>query len=251
MQDHPVALQTVATLPDHIADILVKRVGKRHMQDKALVEEGEGPDALCAIDGLVRHDKVSRLDLFGERARRGKGNDGPHAQFPQRGDVGSHGDLRRVVFVVDAVARHKRNGDRLPRRRRGVLEDRDRRRRLAPWRVDVYHRDLGEVLQRVESCPSDHGDVHRVCSSRIAKWVSKEGIKQIPPRLIDGKRTNLDMYLEAVFPPFRCYKSHRRRQVDGPQIWWWFKTLRSTAYASWNINLISDFLTFNQVLDVT
>jgi hypothetical protein len=167
MQDDTLAFKAMATLPDHIPDILVEGVREGDVQDEAILEEREGTDSFGTIDGLVRDDEITRLDFLGQRTRRRKRNDRSNPQFPQSGDVCSHGDLGRVVLVVDAVASEKRDGDRLARRGRWVFENRDRRRWLAPWRVDVDDRRFGEMLQRVESCPSYHCNVHGIFSYNI------------------------------------------------------------------------------------
>lgn len=164
MQDDTLAFKAMPTLPDHIPDILVEWIREGDMQHEAILEERKGTDSFSPIDRLIWDDEITRLDFLGQRTRRGKCNDRSHTQFPQSSDVCSHGDLGRVVLVVDAVAGEECDGDRLARRWRRVFENRDRRRWLAPWRVYVDDRRLGEILQGVEPSPSYHGNMHGIFS---------------------------------------------------------------------------------------
>lgn len=159
MQHHPFTLEAVSTLPHDVADTLVERIRKRHMDHEPILEEGVRSDPLGAVDDLIRHHEVAGLDLLGETARGAERDDTPNAEFPQGGDVGAHGDLRRVEFVVRAVAREKGHGDRFAGRGRRVFEDRDGRRRRAPGCVDVQDGRFVEVWEVVETSAADHGDV--------------------------------------------------------------------------------------------
>lgn len=162
MQHHALALKTMATLPHHVAHLLIKRIRKGDMTHEPTLEERERPHALRAIDNLVRNDKIPRLDLLGQTPSRRERNDAPDANLPQRGDVRAHGDFGRVVLVVDAVAREEGDRDGLAGCRGGMFQDGDGRGRRAPWCVDVEHGRQFEVFERVESRAADHGDVHGV-----------------------------------------------------------------------------------------
>jgi hypothetical protein len=115
------------------------------VSDHALLEEGEGPDALCAVDDLVGDDEVARADLLLQRADGGEGDDGAHADVSQRRDVGLVLDLMRREFVVETVARQEGDGHVLAGACVRVLENADGRRRLAPWRVDIERRSKREA----------------------------------------------------------------------------------------------------------
>lgn len=75
MQHHPVTLQRMPTGTHDLGDTLIERIAKGNMGDDAALEEGKGPHALRAIDDLVRHDEIPRLDLLLQGAH---GREGDH-----------------------------------------------------------------------------------------------------------------------------------------------------------------------------
>lgn len=158
VQDDTVALEALRTALDDIGQLGVKRIREADVADEPLLEEGEGPDALGAVDGLVRHDKVHGLDLLPQRADGGEGDDGAHADVAQGGDVGAVGHLVRRELVVDAVARDE--GDEVA----AVLEDLHRRRREAPGRLRVERGDGDEALELAQARAADDADVDGLCS---------------------------------------------------------------------------------------
>lgn len=166
MQPHPIALETVATTSHHIADLLVKGVGKWDMQHKPVFEEGMWPDALGAIDGLIGDHEVAGLDLLREGACGGEGNDAAHADVAEGSDVGARRHLRRVELVMGAVAREEGDRDRVARRGRRVFEDGDRRRRRSPRCRDGEDCCKAEIREVVETCAAYHANVDGACATK-------------------------------------------------------------------------------------
>ena len=74
------------------------------MSHHTLLEECEGPYALCAVNNLVWDYEVARSDLFLERADGREGDDGAYTNVSQRSDIGLILDLVRRVFMVEAVS---------------------------------------------------------------------------------------------------------------------------------------------------
>lgn len=95
------------------------------MAHHAALEESERPDALGAVDDLIRHHEIPGLDRLLQAAYGRESDDGADADRAERGDVCAGGDLVRCEFVVQAMAGEERDGDGLSRRRRGVVEDGD------------------------------------------------------------------------------------------------------------------------------
>ena len=162
MQHDALALHTGSAAADDLGDPLVVGVAEGDVADQAALEEGEGPDALGAVDDLVRDDEVHGLDVLLQGADGREGHDAPHADVAQGGDVGARGDLVRRVLVAGAVPRQERHG------RPCVLQDHDRRRREPPRRLRVHSRDRREPVELVQPRPADDGDVHRTCCGRVA-----------------------------------------------------------------------------------
>jgi hypothetical protein len=149
----------------------VEGVAEADVADHAALEEGKGPDALCAVDGLVGHHEVARAHVLLQRADGGEGDDGADADAPQRGHVGAVPDLMRGELVVQAVAREEGHGHGLARRGRGMVQDGDGRRRLAPRRVDLERGGEGEAGQRLDARAADDGNVDGRCgrSGRVLR----------------------------------------------------------------------------------
>lgn len=114
MQAHILALETVSEFPNYLAQIVVKGIREPNMADHALLEESEWPDALGAVNDLVRHDKVPRLDRLLQTAYSGEGNDSADTDGAESRDVGAGGNLMRCEFVVQAMAGEESDRDRLP-----------------------------------------------------------------------------------------------------------------------------------------
>lgn len=110
MQDHTFTLKTVPTPPHDIANLLIKGIRERHVQDEPALEESKRPNTLGPVNDLVRHHEVARLDLLGQTSRGAEGDDAPDTEFAEGRDVGARGDFGRIVLVVHAVPRQK--GDR-------------------------------------------------------------------------------------------------------------------------------------------
>lgn len=162
VQSRPLALHGASAGLDHGGQLGIEGVGEADMADEALLEEGEGADALCAVDNLVGDDKVHGLDVLLEGADGAEGDDAAHADVPQGRDVGARGDLMGRELVVGAVPRKEGDGHAV------VLEDLDRGRGVAPWRQGV---DLGDghvAIDLGEAGAAYDGDVDRSCGGRIS-----------------------------------------------------------------------------------
>lgn len=155
MQRHTVALHGGGALLDDIDNLAVKWVAKGDVADEAALEEGEGADALGAVDDLVGDHKVHGLDLLLEGADGAEGDDAAHANVPQGGDVGAGGHLVRRELVVGAVTGEEGDRDAI------VLEDEDRGRGLSPGRLGVQLGDRRVAIDLVEASTADDGDMDR------------------------------------------------------------------------------------------
>jgi hypothetical protein len=154
------ALHVGAALGDDLGEALIKGVGKADVADDAALEEGEGADALGAVDGLVGDDKIHGLDGLLQGTDGGEGDDGADANVTQGGNVGAVGDLVRRKLVVDTVAGQEGDVDVV------VAEDADGRGRGTPGSIDG---ELGDGLVAVElgeAGAADDGDVHRLVKGR-------------------------------------------------------------------------------------
>lgn len=176
VQPHAVALQRVSTAAHNVGDLRVEGVREAHVSHHAALEEGEGADALGAVNDLVGHHKVAGLDVFLQTSHGGEGNDGAHAEVAQGGYVGAGGDLVRCEFVVQAMAREKGDGDGVAGGGRRVVQDRNGRRRRAPGRGGLEGRYVSEARQRLQTSAADdcNGNVavvvigHHICSSSFS-----------------------------------------------------------------------------------
>lgn len=155
MQSRPLALHGTSAGLDHGCQLGVEGIGEADVADEALLEEGEGPHALCAVDNLVRDDKVHGLDVLLEGADCAEGDDAAHPDVPQGGDVGARGDLMGRELVVGAVAREEGDGHAV------VLEDLDRSRGVAPWCQGVDGGDGHVAIDLGEAGAAYHSDMDR------------------------------------------------------------------------------------------
>jgi hypothetical protein len=162
VQAHAIAFQGVAALAHDLRDSLVEGIREADVADHAALEEGEGADALGAVDDLVRDDEVARLDGFLQRADGAEGDDGAHAQAAEGSDVGAGGDLVGRDLVVQAVARQEGNGDGLAAAG-GVVQDGDGRGGSAPGSGRVERGDGGETWEGLQAGATDHGDGDGTC----------------------------------------------------------------------------------------
>ena len=161
VQAHAIALERVAALAHNGGQARIEGVAEPDVADHAAFEEGEGADALGAVDDLVGHHEVARADVLLQRPDGGEGDDGAHTEVPQGGHVGLVLDLVRREFMVQAVARQEGDGDVVARARRGVVQDGDGRRRRAPRRVDVECGREREAGERLDTRAAYHGNADR------------------------------------------------------------------------------------------
>lgn len=103
MKHHALALHMRRARLDDLSQLLVERVRKSNMADNTTLEESERPDALCAIDNLVRDHKVHGLDLLLERADGREGDDASDTEMAESSDVGAVRNLVRRKLVVHTV----------------------------------------------------------------------------------------------------------------------------------------------------
>jgi hypothetical protein len=167
VQAHAVALEAVAALAHDLRDALVEGVREADVADHAALEEGEGADALGAVDDLVGDDEVAGLDGFLQRADGAEGDDGADAQAAQGGDVGAGGDLVGCDLVVQAVARQEGDGDGLAVGG-GVVQDGDGRGGSAPRSGRVERGDGGEAWEGLQAGATDHGDWDGTCGGGVS-----------------------------------------------------------------------------------
>lgn len=120
---------------DKLVELVAERVAKHRMHHQAFTtEECVLSDTLGSVDDLARDDKVSRGDLFAQRADGRERDNGLDAEILERGDVGSTGHFGRSDGVGGTVSR-----DESDQRARWEGRDGDGRGGLAPWlsRVSV------------------------------------------------------------------------------------------------------------------
>jgi hypothetical protein len=79
VQDDALALHMSSASLDNIGKTCIKRISEPNVSNHTALEKGEGSDALCAIDGLVREHKVHRLDLLLQGTDGGEGNNRSNA----------------------------------------------------------------------------------------------------------------------------------------------------------------------------
>lgn len=160
------SLHRTGTLLYDSSHLGVKGIRKAHVSHQALLEEGEGADALSAIDNLVRHNEVHRLDVLLQGPDGAEGNDGAHADVSQGGDVGAGGHLVGGELVVGAMAGQEGDGHAV------VLEDADGGRGVAPGRQGVDGCDGRVALDLGEAGAAYNGDVDRACYTGRGNWLA-------------------------------------------------------------------------------
>ena len=90
--------------------IVTERIRHRDVADDAVTEEGGRPDPLGAVEQLVGHDHLARLDVFLHDADGTHGQHVRHFELLEGVDVGSGIDLRRHDPVPPAVSRQEEHG---------------------------------------------------------------------------------------------------------------------------------------------
>jgi hypothetical protein len=144
------------------------------MCHRTALKEGEWANSLCPVDDLVRHDKVSRLDLLLQTAHGGEGDDGAHADGSQRGNVRPRRNFMGSDVVVGAVTAQKGDGDIFAAGRALVVEDGDGRGGFAPGGGDVERSDLGKTREFLQTGTADDCDPDLVCIQRPCQYCTDE-----------------------------------------------------------------------------
>ena len=123
MQPDPLATQTMPTLPHDLSQLPIEWIRKHDVANQPGLKVRERPNALRAVNHLVRYHKVAWLDLLLQTADCGKGNNGTDTDGAEGGNVGTGGDFMRCVLVVQAVAGEEGDGDGLACAGGGVVQD--------------------------------------------------------------------------------------------------------------------------------
>ena len=165
MQYNTLTLQAVSASLHNIGNPLIKRIRKGNVANNALLEECPRPEALGAVNNLVRDDKVPGLDILPQATDGREGDDGAHPDGPQGSDVGTRRDLMGSQLVMQAVATEECNGDKLAGGRTLVVQDGDRGRGITPRRRDGQRRNLGEAGKFSKASTTDDGNADGVCTS--------------------------------------------------------------------------------------
>lgn len=158
MQCNAIAFQTVSARPHHLGDILIKGVAKWNMSHYPRLEKGKRPNTLCAVNDLIWHDKIPRLDGFLQTTHGRKGNHRPDTNTPQSSNVGSVRYLVRRNLVVCAVSAEEGDGDIFAGDATLVVEDGDRRGRLPPGRLNFERRYFCEAWKVLQTGAANDGD---------------------------------------------------------------------------------------------
>jgi hypothetical protein len=152
----------MSTPPHNPRDFLIKRIRKPHMSHNPTLKERKRPNTLRAINNLIRHDEISRLDLFSERSDCAEGDDAPYANGAESGNVGAVGDFVGCERVVGSVTGEEGDRDGV------VLEDGDRRGGRAPRGVYVERGDRRVAFEFLEAGAAYDGNVDWAC---IQEWL--------------------------------------------------------------------------------
>lgn len=123
------------------------------MSHHAALKKRKRPDPLGAVDNLIRHHEVARLDLFLQGPDGAERDDAAHPEGAEGGDVRAVGHFVRRERVVRAVAREEGYRDGF------VFEDGDGRRGGAPGGGDSQGGDGGEAFEVLEAGAPDYGYV--------------------------------------------------------------------------------------------
>jgi hypothetical protein len=156
VQNDTIAFHALCAALDNLSQPQVEWVSEADMANYAALEESKGPNALGAVDDLVRDDKVHWLDLLLQRTHGRKGNDAADTDMPQSSDVGPVGHFVRRVLVVQAVSGEKGNIGAV------VRQDLDGRRRRTPGGNGVNGGNGLVTLELAKSCTANDGDVDRL-----------------------------------------------------------------------------------------
>lgn len=141
------------------------RIRERHVVCVAGVVKRVGPSP-GAVDQLVEHDEVSRMNVGRERTGRARTDHRTDSEHPHGPEVGASRHFRRQVFVVAAVARNERDAS--------ITDGRDRhgRARRAERSVDGHRFDI--FAERVEARTAEDTDVSLHGCERYADFAEEE-----------------------------------------------------------------------------
>lgn len=100
MQGNTLPLQTVPASPHDLSNALIERIRKGNMRDGTPLEERPRPEPLRPIDDLVRDHEIARFDVLLQASDGGEGDDSPHADRAQGGNIGTGRNLVRRKLMV-------------------------------------------------------------------------------------------------------------------------------------------------------
>lgn len=163
MEDDSIALQAVSAFADHLGNTLIEGIAEGNVCDNTPLEEGPRPEPLGAVNDLIRHDEIARLDLLLQTTDGGESNNASDADGAQSGNVRAGRDLVGSQLVVQAVSAQEGNGDGLGIVLAVVVQDGDRGRGLTPGRRDGERGNLSETWEFAQSGAADHGDRDGPC----------------------------------------------------------------------------------------
>lgn len=132
-------------------------------------KERKRSHALGAINNLIRHDKIPRLDNFLQTSHSRKRNHSPDTDASQGSNVGAVGYLMGRDLVVSTVTAEECDGNILVRRARLVMDNCDGRGGLTPRRLNVERRNFGEAREVLEAGAADDCDADLVLMLLVRK----------------------------------------------------------------------------------
>jgi hypothetical protein len=155
MQHNTVSLQTVSALPHNLCYILIEWITEWHMTYNPSFKERKWPHTLGAINNLIRHNEIPRLNDLLQTTHSRERNHSPDTDASQCRNVCAVGYLMRRDLVVCAVTAEKCDGHVLAGDAALVMKDCDGRGRLAPRSLDVERSDFGKAGEVLEAGSSN------------------------------------------------------------------------------------------------
>jgi hypothetical protein len=155
MQHDTISLQTVSARAHNLCYVLIERITEWHMAHNPSFKERKWANTLGAINNLIRHHKIPRLNNFLQTTHSRERNYGPDTDTSQSCNVGAVGYLMRRDLVVSAVTAEECDGHVFAGDAALVMDDCDGGGGLAPGSLDVERGDLGEAGEVLEAGSAD------------------------------------------------------------------------------------------------